>query len=231
MKFSQKQEMELSAILNRRLGFDDISTENRKMPVCVCMDSSYSMSEDSLLGSPRIEEAKKGVRKLISFMSSDRALRNMADVCVITYNGNGIVNLTGGFVPAKEAADMDFSFDTFGESPMFTAVDKAVDMVNAQRDGYKKGSISAERGWVILITDGRADDYFCRNGMISVNVRSKLEKNKKNVRLVCGCFGYETKQLDKLTTPDNIRNMEEFSGIYSYFTMLSQSLSVASRAI
>ncbi|MDO4893795.1 MAG: hypothetical protein Q3989_10890, partial [Eubacteriales bacterium] len=60
---------------------------------------------------------------------------------------------------------------------------------------------------------------------------SKLEKNKKNVRLVCVSFVYETKQLDKLTTTDNIRNMEEFSGIYSYFTMLSQSLSVASRAI
>lgn len=191
--------MELSAILNRRLGFDDISTENRKMPVCVCVDSSYSMSEDSLLGSPRIEEAKKGVRKLISFMSSDRALRNMTDVCVITYNGNGIVNLTGGFVPAKEAADMDFSFDTFGESPMFTAVDKAVDMVNAQRDGYKKGSISAERGWVILITDGRADDYFCKNGMISVNVRSKLEKNKKTSGWCADASA--TKQSSSISSP------------------------------
>ena len=231
MKLIKQQNTELSAILNPTLGVEAISTENRKMPVCICVDSSYSMAEDSLLGMTKIEEAQRGVKNLISFMSSDSSLQNLADVCVITFNGNGISDLTGGFINVKKAAKMDFSFETFGESPLFTAVDKAADIVLSRCSGYVKDNISAERGWLILITDGRADDYYCDRGLISDRVRNKLNKNIKRVRLVCGCFGYDTEQLDKLTTPDNIKNMEEFREIYSYFRMLSQSMSVASREL
>ena len=123
---------------------DLVDNPTPRVPICLVLDSSYSMS-----GEP-IDELNSGVKLFFESVKNDEVAQWSAEICVITF---------GGF--AKKLLDFEGiqnqsipTLSADGNTPMDDGVNMALDLLDARKREYSDKGVDYYQPWMVLMTDG-----------------------------------------------------------------------------
>ncbi len=126
----------------------DISNPEPRCPCVLLLDTSGSMD-----GSP-IDELNAGLQVFKDNLCTDDLTMLRVEVAVVTFGG--AVNIVQDFVTADQFQPPILSAS--GDTPMGSAINVALDHLDARKQGYKSNGLGYFRPWVFLITDGAPTD-------------------------------------------------------------------------
>ncbi len=125
---------------------DLVNNPTARVPVCLCLDLSGSMS-----GAP-IEELNKGVAEFYKAIQDDETALYSAEIAIVTFGGSNAKK-------EQDFASLEISpkppkLNAFGMTPMGEAVNMALDMLEARKNEYKSKGVDYYQPWLVLMTDG-----------------------------------------------------------------------------
>lgn len=154
---------------------DLVENPSTRVPVCLCLDVSGSMNRivggvtrntgrtqviDGQTwnivegGTTALQEMIEGVRTFYSELKNDDVARYSAEVCIVTFGGNG-AQVVVDFANLDRQSEEDFAnLEASGETPMGEAVNKALDCLEARKNEYKESGVDYFQPWLVLMTDG-----------------------------------------------------------------------------
>lgn len=137
--------MTLKSILND----DDLVTNPvPRVPVCLCLDTSGSMS-----GQP-VTELNEGVRAFIQAILGDETAKDSAEIGMVTFGGTVQVPTDFGPVTSIEPPSLSAN----GGTPMGEAVKRALELLTQRKTAYSNAGVDYFQPWLVLMTDGAPTD-------------------------------------------------------------------------
>ena len=198
--------------------FDDELADNptKRVPVCLCLDTSGSMD-----GSP-ISELNDGVKAFYDAINDDDVAKSAADVCIVTFGYNGVVENQGFQSIDGEIAP---SFYAGGNTPMGAAVEKALDLLESRKSEYRNSGVDYFQPWLVIITDGAPTDNIDR-------AASRSSDMANNGKLTIFPIGVGGANMDTLRRFSPKRNPMKLKGLHfkEFFEWLSKSISITSHS-
>lgn len=122
-----------------------------RVPCVLLLDTSASMAGTA------IDELNAGLRGFIDEVAQDSLAHKRVDLSVVTF-GPVKTELPFGMVPVGLALDLGAD----GDTPMGSAIVRAVSLVEARKREYRANRIAYFRPWIFLITDGAPTDDWTR---------------------------------------------------------------------
>ena len=210
------------------LSRESFAPVNSRIPLCVCVDTSYSM------GAYRDKEGKstveRGVADLIIELKASPETKDTVDICILTFGDKGVTAYSSDKFISVSSRDADIHFDFSGGSPMYEAVETAIDKVRECINTYTKNKKTYEHGWVILFSDSQADDTISAGKSKARRVADINRKKSSDIRIICGCYGRDTGAFRDFAAYDDIQYAEEYTHFSDYIKMLSHSLRMESKS-
>lgn len=152
---------------------DLVNNPSPRVPVCLCLDTSGSMGDviDGTFqrtgqirfidgqrrelvqgGITAIDELQKGVESFYQELLSDEVAMYSAEVCIVTFNGEG-AQLVTDFCNLERQSEIP-RFRASGETPMGEAVNLSLDCLERRKEEYKQKGVDYFQPWIVLMTDG-----------------------------------------------------------------------------
>ena len=204
---------EFSRLNGERITLSELA-ENAvaKMPVCLCIDTSYSMGEHQ-----KILDVNNGIRRMLSDIRKSIYTKDSVELCIISFGGDDI-EVVCDFTNVSKVDFKDFV--SGGSTPLGKAVNYATEYITERISLYQKAGTQYYRPWLIIISDGKADDEEeCRQYAYRVK---EMCKNKK-LNVICGSFGNDHRCLTNFVNENMIIDMEKLS-VLDFFSYLSKSV-------
>lgn len=211
-------------------------------PRCPCvllLDTSGSMKDERKVSAPaslsplqqllKDSPVTRSVRPIDELNEGLKAFRNelMADELAVKRVELSLVT----FGPVRQLTDFQTP-DVFrppqltaeGDTPMGSAIEKAIQLVNDRKTVYRQNGISYYRPWIFMISDGEPTDNWQR----SVELVRNGEHAKAFAFFAVGVEGADFKKLSQLS----IRQPLRLNGLrfQEMFMWLSSSLGYVSRS-
>lgn len=203
---------------NMEINENDLATNpTPRVPICLLLDTSYSMS-----GEP-INELNKGVELFIESLKSDEIACYSADITIITFGGN--VNTILDFGPISDLSIQTFSAG--GDTPMGEAAEKALRVLDRRKEEYKAEMVEYFQPWMVLMTDGQPTDSYQN----SARIISSLINDRKMTLFPIGIGDAADMNVLKEFSPT--REPLKLNGLNfkGFFEWLSQSVTIVSQSI
>lgn len=151
---------------------DTQNNPNTRIPICLCLDTSSSMSEvtdgeytptgETVVqdgkrynivtgGKTKIDELNSGIKMFYDAISEDEIALYSAEICIVTFNdtANCIVDYNTidkhGDAPALRASGM---------TAMGEGVNLALDLLDRRKNELKDAGVDYFQPWLVLMTDG-----------------------------------------------------------------------------
>ncbi|WP_163555967.1 vWA domain-containing protein [Helicobacter suis] len=152
--------------LSEDTGDDLADNPSKRVPVCLCLDTSSSMD-----GQP-IDELNEGVRLFYEAVNDDMQAKQCAEVCIVTFGDSG-VRVVQDFQSIRGVSAPRFSAG--GYTPMGGGVTEALNCLERRKQEYKSKGVPYFQPWFVLMTDGQPTDSIDSAAQRS----SGMAKNKK----------------------------------------------------
>jgi len=141
---------------------DLVNNPTARVPVCLCLDTSGSMSSGSSFlgglfggnsgsGSTPIDELNEGVKLFYNAIRDDETAMYSAEIAIVTFGG--YVKLVQDFANIERQPNIP-TFTAIGDTPMGEAVNLALDCLEKRKQEYKDKGVDYFQPWLVLITDG-----------------------------------------------------------------------------
>lgn len=131
---------------NNLLRLEDlVNNPTARVPVCLCLDTSGSMS-----GMP-IKELNEGVRLFYEAIREDETALYAAEVCIVTFGG--YAKCIADFASLDLQQDIPI-LSANGMTPMGEAVNIGLDLLEQRKKEYKEHGVDYYQPWLVLMTDG-----------------------------------------------------------------------------
>lgn len=199
---------------------DLIQNAANRVPVCLCVDASYSMLQDH-----RIDHVNNGIRSFLQRSANDAYVCDSIDVCILTFSGAG-VQVVQPFTNVQKLKGRFRDIAPSGGTPMGEAVRTAVDLITRQRDSYEAYGITSYRPWLILMSDGAADDDV---SAVAREVRRLQQNRQLKVKCIGMGTGEECRDLAAFSLSGRVDNCGALE-IENFFDFLSRSAAGLSQA-
>jgi uncharacterized protein YegL len=190
-------------------------------PRCACvllLDTSGSM-----LGDP-INALNEGLKVFKDDLIKDPLASKRVEVAVVSFNSS--VEVVQDFVTADNFEPPTLMAQ--GLTFMGTAINEALDMVEARKAQYRANSIAYFRPWVFMITDGEPQGE-SENAIQRASQRIKVDE--ANGRVAFFAVGVQTANIEKLKTI-SVREPVKLIGLnfVEMFIWLSKSTQAVSHS-
>ncbi len=152
---------------------DLINNPTTRVPVCLCLDTSGSMSrvvggetkktgrqifKDGQMwnvvtgGIAAIDELTEGVKTFYDELRSDEVAQYSAEVCIVTFGGTA-PQLIVDFANIDRQPELP-PLVADGDTPMGEAVNLALDRLEKRKQEYQEKGVDYYQPWLVLMTDG-----------------------------------------------------------------------------
>lgn len=185
-------------------------------PRCPCillLDTSGSMR-----GNP-IRELNEGLKTYKEELASDSLASKRVETAIITFGPvqlqSTFSTVNNLFLPELEAG---------GDTPMGTAIELAIDMLNQRKAEYRSNAIQFYRPWIFLITDGAPTDAWS-------NAANKVREGEEKKSFAFFAVGVEDADLTTIAKissrpPLKLRGLQ----FRELFVWLSNSMKAVSQS-
>jgi uncharacterized protein YegL len=194
-----------------------VSNPEPRCPCLLLLDTSYSMS------GRRIDELNDGLQVFKQQLMSDAMATQRVEVAIMTFG------------PPKVVADFQTA-DAFepptlvatGDTPMGSAINQGLDMVETRKSAYKQAGVSYYRPWIFLITDGGPTDAW---QSAAQRVRSGDNNERKAFSFFAvGVEGADMSTLSNICSPNRPPMPLKGLNFRELFSWLSSSLGGVARS-
>ncbi|MGP1518067.1 MAG: vWA domain-containing protein [Ottowia sp.] len=189
---------------------DLIDNPSPRCPCLLVLDTSGSMS-----GEP-IAQLNAGVRQFIQELQRDEVAACSVEVAIIVAGGR-----VESVMPFNTVMSLDYAstFSAGGDTPLGTAVEEGLRMLDERKNEYRKNGVAYYQPWMVIISDGSPTDDW-------QNAASKakdLSEKRKLVSLVVGVQGADMTVLSEFSN----RSALHLDGLKfsQFFNWLSASMS------
>ncbi len=124
----------------------------KRIPICLCIDTSGSMSYKDNEGISRIERVKKGLNDFFESVSQDFELSSMAEICILGYSTKPY--LVRKFKTIEEGASEDVRLVADGKGDMGLGVLEALNICNKRKEQYKEMGRDYYQPILVILSDG-----------------------------------------------------------------------------
>lgn len=169
-------------------GLEFAQNPDPRCPIVLLLDTSQSMA------GAKIQALNAGVAAFRNELLKDPLARVRVEVAILTFGGT--LKLPQNFVTVDSFTPPTLT--TGGQTPMGTAVLRALDLIATRKQKYKANGVAYYRPWVVLITDGEPqgeDLQMVRRAMERVH---QEEAANKLMFLAVGVDGANMKLLTKI---------------------------------
>jgi len=200
-------------ILNER---DLIENPTTRLPVCLCLDSSLSMS-----GTP-INELNKGVEYFIDAIKGDEIARYSVELSIVSFNTD-VVKITDFSSVDMQTVTL---LEASGSTSMGKGVEYALNLLDQRKLEYSDKGVDYYQPWLVLMSDGAPTDEINK----AVSRVQKLSSMKKLTIFPVAIGDSADIGVLKMFKPEvlKVKSPEYFR---QFFEWLSQSVNVASQSV
>ena len=128
---------------------DLVENPATRVAICLCLDTSGSMSGDKL------DELNRGIREFYGAIRNDKVALASAELCVVTFGDKveAINNFTT--LDKQEVCQIP---DACGGTPMGPGVKLALQKLEERKEMYKKAGVDYYQPWLVIMSDGAPDN-------------------------------------------------------------------------
>ncbi len=202
--------------------WDDSSVViTRKVPICLLLDCSGSMSERDGSRLTKIEEVNNNVANFIQFVRNDSRASKICDLCIISFAQE--VKVECGYSSINDVKPPHLTAG--GGTALGHAVDKAVQLLELRRKYYRENNIEHFKPIMLLMTDGQPTETVAFYTAVAERFAERVRKKEFKVFPVGIGKSFDIEILrmfSPLLEPKQIQSSEEFSHL---FELLSGSSS------
>ena len=199
---------------------DLVSNPTTRLPVCLCLDVSSSMS-----GNP-INELSKGVEYFFEAIKSDEIARYSVELSIVVFQSNATVILDFANIDRQRTPSLTAN----GLTAMGEGVNLALDILEQRKKEYSNKGVDYYQPWMVLMTDGYPTD----NTSSAISRVNQLGNNKK-LTLFPVAIGDDAdiNILKEFSTMKQNAVLKVTSAEYfkSFFEWLSQSVAIVSQSV
>lgn len=152
---------------------DLIDNPTARVPICLCLDTSYSMgavvdtenvretgktlTKDGQTwtlvegGTARIEKLKAGVEKFYESIRNDKLAKYAAEISIVTFDDTARCVLD--FANIERQTELP-ELVPDGETAMGEGVNLALDLLENRKKEYSEAGVDYYQPWLVLMTDG-----------------------------------------------------------------------------
>lgn len=189
----------------------------RRTPITVCIDCSYSMRQRGRLG-----KVMEGLKKFCQEMADDAVASQSVELCIISFSGDMAV-VERDFTAPDSITLPDLVAD--GETPLGDAVKTALENLEMRKRRYADNGNSYFRPWLIIIGDG--DETRSAAELEEAAAILREESDNKHISVLCVTVGdRENMKCDSLLklSPDHKVHYLQDLKFQEFFTWLSRSI-------
>ena len=185
----------------------------RRLPCIIVADRSGSMS------GAKLDSLNDGLQVFAKAISSDEMALKRVEAAIVSF---GPVNVDQDFATLDRFSMPRLSCG--GDTPMGSAVNKALDLVEARHAIYKANGVPSYTPWIWLITDGCPTDSW----KAAANRLQTLDKKGKVMGFGVGVDGADTGCLGQFTARPPVMLKE--TRFEEMFEFVSKVMSTVTRS-
>lgn len=197
---------------------DIISKGGERIPVCLCLDVSASMS------GARINKLNAGIKDFKNMVCEDLRAKMATDLCIVTFSST--VQCEMVFTPLA-IAEMP-TLQASGNTHLGEGVDFALNMLEARKAYYKQEGIQYNQPIIFIMSDGDGNGSKTIFNQVVEKVRYLTENRKLSA------FGIaidSRSNIDELTQiTNNQALMLDNTKFNEFFVWLSQSVTAVANS-
>ena len=125
-----------------------VENPTTRVPVCLALDTSGSMS-----GEP-IDELNRGIALFFDAVREDEVARYAADIAIVIFGEKPEKILDFADIEAQNVPELGAE----GMTPMGSAINMAIDLLDQRKKEYQTVGIQYWQPWLVLMTDGQPTD-------------------------------------------------------------------------
>ena len=192
---------------------DMINNTANRVPVCIVVDTSFSMMIDD-----RIGHVNKGIQSFINNSVADEYAVDSIELCIIAFSGENAIVVH----PFTNVAKLKNAFKPLpanGQTPLGKAVELGLKEIDTVLKQYSAQGVTTFKPWLIIMSDGEATDDVKKVAGI---VREQLAARRIKVKCIDMGDGSGRSDLGMFTNDGEVDTIQSFQ-IEDFFMILSRS--------
>jgi uncharacterized protein YegL len=202
---------------------DLVENPTTRVPVCLCLDVSGSMS-----GRP-IDELNEGIKMFYNAIMADDIAKYAAEICIVSFGANenaGKVEVDFANIDRQQIPTLR----AIGMTPMGEGVNLALDKLEARKQEYNSRGVDYYQPWLVLMTDGRPNGNVSELQRAIQRVTGMVDNKKLTVFPIGIGDNADMSVLAKFSpgrTPLKLKGLD----FKAFFQWLSKSVSTTSQSM
>jgi uncharacterized protein YegL len=133
-----------------------IENPDPRVPICLVLDASGSMSTVTSSGKTRLDELNAGLDQFLRELLDDTNARRAAEICIIAFSDEAQVILD--FAPLTPQHLGTQIASCGGRTSLGKGVKLALDLLDRRKQEYQHAGVDYFQPWLVVITDGEPTD-------------------------------------------------------------------------
>ena len=192
-----------------------------RVPIVLCVDTSYSMSIDN-----RIGQMNDGIQRFLHDMARDQIAADSVELCVVAYGGaeprevSTFRSIVNARLQPMEAA---------GGTHLYQGVRMAWQNLQERLQEYQESGIDYYRPWLIIIGDGNDDSPSWQLDRLGESLLG--ETRQKHINILAINIGDERHDmLDRLSPDGHAHKLHDLK-FHEFFSWLSRNVQKMSQSL
>lgn len=213
---------------------DLVENPTPRIPICLVLDRSPSMSGETRWGSPiqqtnpsPIDALNDGVKNFFDSVKKDKTACYSAEVSVIAFSGKTTALLDFCTITRANPPKIKLDFE-YGGTSIGSAVELALNLLDARKKEYQDAGVDYYQPWLVLMTDGQPTDQ--THISISKDISERVLSKKLSIFPIGIGQGADMKIL-AMFSPKRVPLRLKGLCFNEFFEWLSQSVSITSQSM